>query len=112
MLRRCALLLALALAVLLPTGCDDRKPMPVITIVVLKVPGQYLVNQQSMDDAALDAELRKVANENRREITGQVRAYINITSDRGVDYYRTDDVVDRCTRLGFMNITRADTGMK
>jgi biopolymer transport protein ExbD len=103
---------ALALALLATSACEDRKPIPTLTITVLSEPGMYQVNQQRMDGAALDAELKRVSDENRRKVTGQVRGYVFITAERGVDFYRTDEVVDRCARLGFVNIQRGDTGMK
>lgn len=110
-MKRLLLALFIGFMLLVPTGCDDRVPVPALYIVVMG-DGSFLLNQQRMDVATMGAELRRVADENRRSITGQVRAYVYVSAERGVDFYRTQDVVDRCQRMGFMNVVNADAGMK
>lgn len=107
------LLLVLLALLGLSTGCDgDRKPVPTLTIVVLAEPDQYTVNQQRMGLSGLEAELKRIADENRRQVTNSIRAYLYVHADAGVDYYRTQDVVNLATEMGYSNIVTHSAGPK
>lgn len=102
--RSLAGVLLLVLAFL--TGCEDvdRKPVTTLTIVVLAEPDLYTLDQQRLNRAGLEAELKRIAEENRRQVTSTIRAYVYVHADKGVDYYRTQEVVSLCTDLGYSNI--------
>ncbi len=103
-------ILLLPLGLLVGCSQDDRKPMPSLTITILDAPDLYQVNQSRMGLAGLETELRRVADENRRAVTGGVRAFVYIHADAGVEYYRVQDVVTLCTNLGYSNIQTHSAG--
>lgn len=106
-------LLACFFALFFTAGCDDeRKPMPSITIIVMAEADQFLLNQQRMNQAALETELKRLADDNRRPMTGHVRAHVFVDTERGVDYYRTQEIVNICANMGFVNVVSNSTGMK
>ena len=106
----CAPLLALLLLVL--PGCmdDERKPIPVIQVDVLSDEGAYSINHQRVGWDGLKAELRRLADENRRAATGSSRAMVRLGVEPGASYGRRNEIVDYCLSVGLEQILPASTG--
>ncbi len=105
--------LAAMLAILgLMTGCDDdeRKPMPMVNIVVLAEDNSYLLNDQRMGLRELKVELRRIADETRRPVTNACRAYVRLDVKLGADRNRADEVVSFCNGVGLVQIENQAAG--
>jgi hypothetical protein len=102
------LLLALVAACsLLLAGCPgDRKPMPVVTVVVLDADDSFQFNGQQMTWRQLSEELRQLAEHNRRPNSNDVRAIVRLSSRPGVAYDRVRDVEEYCNSIGLDNIEK------
>jgi hypothetical protein len=99
------LLLATALlAVLGGCGDEDRKPIPIITVLVHAGGDSYTLNGEAMGDERLRKELTRLADENRRNITGNARANVRIVTDPGAYEQNKQNVIDLCLGVGLVNI--------
>ena len=87
-----------------------RKPIPVLEIEILPEPDAYLLDNQRMDYEHLKAELRRVADETRRDITNSCRAYVRLNLRRGASNERADDLVTYCSRIGLNQIENRASG--
>jgi biopolymer transport protein ExbD len=88
-------------------GPTERKPIPVISIEVLDKQGEYLLNGKPVFESELKSGLQELADDNRRNITGNSRAYVRITSHPNVPYARVQDVAGLCASVGLDKITTA-----
>lgn len=106
--------LMLGVMMLVMSGCDDdddvRKPIPQLEIEILAEPDSYILNDQHMDYEHLKSELRRVADETRREITNSCRAYVRLNVRRGASSARADDLVTFCSRIGLNQIENRASG--
>ncbi len=58
----------------------DQTPPPIINIVILDEWDAYLLDGQRVDRMTLETRLKRLADEEMREITGTSRARVRITS--------------------------------
>jgi hypothetical protein len=100
-----AVLIALALIAGF-AGCEDRKPIPVATVVVLPDEDAYQLNGQRMTLRQLAEELRAIADHNRRDKTPGARAIVRLSSRPGVDYDRVRAVEEFCNGIGLDKIEK------
>jgi hypothetical protein len=93
-------------------GCmdDERKPIPIIQIDVLSDEGAYTINHQRVGWDGLKAELRRIADENRRAATGSSRALVHLGIEPGASYGRRNEIVDYCMSVGLEQILPASGG--
>jgi hypothetical protein len=100
------LLAALIVTALLAGGCgDEREPIPVYNVEVLDETGAYTIDGQRMDERQLEAELRRLAEASRRNVTHTCRAQVYITSRLGGDQVRVEQVRSLCLSIGFVQIS-------
>jgi biopolymer transport protein ExbD len=101
-------LAALIACGLLLGGCigDARKPIPVVTVVVLPADDAYQFNGQQMTFRQVADELTQLADHNRREKGKDVRAIVRLASRPGVDYGRVRDVEEFCNSIGLDQIEK------
>jgi hypothetical protein len=104
----------LGVVLLLLSGCDTdddvRKPIPVLEIEILADADEYVLNDQRMDYEHLKSELRRVADETRRDITNSCRAYVRLNVRRGASTARADDLITFCSRIGLDQIENRASG--
>jgi hypothetical protein len=99
-----ALLSCLSLA-----GCPgDRKPIPLVNVVVLPQDDAYLFNGQQMTFKQVADELTQLADHNRRDKGRDVRAIVRLSSRPGVDYGRVRDVEEFCNSIGLDQIEKSN----
>lgn len=97
---------ALLTAISLLSGCifDKRQPVPQHTITVTADPSVYAYDGQPMGLDQLEAELKQMAEKNRKEATSNSRAYVKIISQPGARWDRTVELVDYCAGIGLDKI--------
>lgn len=88
-------------------GDDERKPVPIINIVINAGVDSYLLNGEPMGRDRLRTELTRLANENRRTLTGNARAIVKIATDPGADEQNKQDVINQCVGAGLVNIEQS-----
>ena len=100
------LLLALLAAVLfIPTGCNTRKPPPVVELQVLAQPGRWLYNGEEIGEATLKRELNNIADEHgRHKVTGGSRIRVHIVSPYGANDRRAKEMWAYCESIGLNNV--------
>lgn len=107
-MRLLALVLTSALLVTLG-GCgdDERKPVPIITVIISPGVDSYVLNGEPMGRDRLRTELTRLANENRRTLTGNARAIVKIVTDAGANEQNKQDVINQCVGAGLVNIEQS-----
>jgi hypothetical protein len=103
-------MLVLLLGILGGCGDDDRKPIPVLEVVVLGDGSGFTFNDRHVDLAQLKAELRRVADETRRPVTNTCRAYVRLIVRPGADQVRADEVTSFCQGIGLVQIENQAIG--
>ncbi len=101
---RCGLLI---LALLALAGCPDpldRDPMPVVTVTATADPSFYQVGARLMGPAEARAELARIADAGRRQVTGSARMMVRIRTTPGADYGQVGQVVQWCQELGIQQV--------
>jgi biopolymer transport protein ExbD len=103
MMRRIAIIVAAALL----CGCEDneRKPIPVIEVVILDQAGTYRIDGRTLYESALRDELQAIADKYRRPATGNCRAYVRVSHGRTVGFDRVQHVMDLCQGVGLDKVT-------
>jgi hypothetical protein len=105
---------ALALVALLACGfalagcAGDRKPIPVVNVVVLPQDDAYLFNSQQMTFKQLADELSQLADHNHRDKGRDARAIVRLSSRPGTDYGRVRDVEEFCNSVGLDQIEKSN----
>jgi biopolymer transport protein ExbD len=99
----CAAALLLALLVV---ACDDRKPVPVISIRVL-ADGYYEVNHERMAESKMKDEVQRIADENRRDIVHSARVYVRLSTEAGASQDRKSMVMNTCLSAGINSIEQS-----
>ena len=102
-----ALLMSALLMLLGGCGDEDRKPIPIFTILVHPGVDSYSLNGEPMGRDRLHAELTRLADENRRAITGDARANVKIVTDAGAYEQNKQDVINHCLGAGLVNIEQS-----
>ncbi len=101
------LVLICALSLVVLAGCPgDRKPIPVVAVVVLPDDDTYSVNGQRMSYRQMCDELRTIAENNQREKRVDARAIVRLSSQEGANYDRVRRVEDYCNSVGLDNIQK------
>jgi hypothetical protein len=105
-----ALVLGLLFGALALGGCMDgeRKPIPIVEIHLLDADDAYVLNGQNMTLAQVKRELLLVAQNNRREKSGDSRAMVRLYSPPGVDYLRVTQLQEYCVSIGLDQIQGGD----
>lgn len=101
------LLVAALLAALSGCGDDERKPIPIITILVHAGGDSFTLNGEPMGQQRLRKELTRMADENRRNITANARAIVRIVTDAGAYEQNKQDVINHCMGTGLVNIEQS-----
>lgn len=101
------MLMSALLAVL--SGCvdDERKPIPIITVLVHPGGDSFTLNGEAMGQERLRKELTRLADENRRNITANARAIVRIVTDAGAYEQNKQDVINHCMGTGLVNIEQS-----
>ncbi len=95
---------------LVVAGCmdsDERKPVPIVTVEVLREPEAYRYNGQRVSKKQLDEELRLLAEQHARERMGSARVIVRLRTEPGADYTRTTALQDQCIGLGLNKLETA-----
>jgi len=94
------------------TGCqaptEEHPPIPEVAIALLDAPGRYRIDGLTVDRAGLAARLQAIADKNRRERSGTVRAHVRISRTPGTPFDRVQEVIDLCNRAGLDKVVLAD----
>ena len=100
----CLALLACALG-----GCyGERKPIPVVTVVVAPQEDAYVFNGQQMTFKQLADELTQLADHSRREKGQDARAIVRLSARPGVEYGRVRDIEEFCNSIGLDQIEKGN----
>ncbi|MFM2092195.1 MAG: hypothetical protein RLZZ127_2684, partial [Planctomycetota bacterium] len=94
-------------AMLALAGCPDpldRDPMPVVTVTATADPSFFQVGARLMGPAEARAELARIADGSRRQVTGTARMVVRIKTAPGADYGQVDQVVQWCKELGIIQM--------
>ena len=91
------------------TGCgdDDRKPVPIITVIINPGVDSYTLNGEAMGVTRLRTELTRLADENRRSITANARAIVRVVTETGAYEQNKQDVINYCLGAGLVNIEQS-----
>ncbi len=104
---RWSLLLLLCSLFAIP-GCDDDrdKPIPVLNIRVL-ANGTYQLNHQIMTADKLREEIKRVADENPREIGSSARVQVRVATQAGASQADKNMVINTCIAAGINSIQQS-----
>ncbi len=91
------------------SGCpeQERKPIPIITIIV-QDDGSYRLAGKRYDRDLLFSEITRLAIEHRNG-TSDARAIVEVRTQPGASFSRAQDVISHCVSAGFSD-TRSATG--
>lgn len=107
LLTNLSLALVGALSLVALAGCpDERKPIPVVNVVVLPDDDAYSVNGQRMGFRQLSEELRTISDNNQRQKRVNARAIVRLSSQAGVNYDRVRRVEEYCNSVGLDKIEK------
>lgn len=98
---------SLAIALLCVSGCgeEDRKPIPIVQLVVRDEPGAYDVDGKRVWRSELPGALQAIVDENRRAKGGTIRARVRVQHSSRVAAERVQDVVSQCASVGLVQVT-------
>lgn len=101
------LLMSALLAALGGCGDDERKPIPIITVIVNPGVDSYVLNGEAMGRDRLRSELTRLADENRRNITANARAIVRVVTEVGASEQNKQEVINHCMGAGLVNIEQS-----
>ena len=88
-------------------GPEQRKPPPVLTIVVQEKWDSYLLDGQQVTREILEIRLQRSADNFRRDITGTSRAYVRISSQTNDSDLINEkkSIMDYCMKIGLDKVS-------
>ncbi len=88
-------------------GCGpaERKPIPIIEIVILPSPSEYLLQGKRVYDSELPSRLQEISDKYRRSITNDARALVRVYHGSAIPWARVQRVMGLCTQVGLDKIT-------